>query len=162
MLYCLAQFPEMLPEMWKIDLIFTLVGLFNWSRPAPPVRFFFSFHLQPNLGLMFSYFICTMYGMHGAISRLSAHPVGGETPRSRDSNPGWVDLVADTLTTRPPHLTLLRYNLISVCVCSPSVDWRGYSAFTSGYQSVDRLSDIDEFEESFRQVGLGRCSDKVL
>jgi hypothetical protein len=28
--------------------------------------------------------------------------------------------------------------------------WRGYSAFTSGYQSVDRLSDIDEFEESFR------------
>ena len=39
---------------------------------------------------------------------------------------------------------------------SPSGDptrsdyWRGYSAFTSGYQSVDRLSDIDEFEESFR------------
>ena len=28
--------------------------------------------------------------------------------------------------------------------------WRTYSAFTSGYQSVDRLSDIDEFEESFR------------
>ena len=30
--------------------------------------------------------------------------------------------------------------------------WRGYSAFTSGYQSVDRLSDIDEFEESFRYI----------
>jgi hypothetical protein len=28
--------------------------------------------------------------------------------------------------------------------------WRTYSAYTSGYQSVDRLSDIDEFEESFR------------
>ena len=91
MLYCLAQFPEiMLPEMWKIDLIFTLVGLFNWSRPAPPVRFFFSFYLQPNLGLMFSYFICTMYGMHGAISRLSAHSVGrprGAEIRTRD---GWI------------------------------------------------------------------------
>jgi hypothetical protein len=44
----------------------------------------------------------------------------------------------------------------SQLLCSPSLDvcgseyWRGYSAFTSGYQSVDRLSDIDEFEESFR------------
>ncbi|CAB4066700.1 unnamed protein product [Lepeophtheirus salmonis] len=28
--------------------------------------------------------------------------------------------------------------------------WRTYSAYTSGYQSVDRLSDIDEFEESFK------------
>ena len=30
--------------------------------------------------------------------------------------------------------------------------WRSYSAYTSGYQSVDRLSDIDEFEESFRYL----------
>jgi len=43
---------------------------------------------------------------------------------------------------------------------SPSGDptrsdyWRGYSAFTSGYQSVDRLSDIDEFEESFRYMSI--------
>lgn len=43
---------------------------------------------------------------------------------------------------------------------SPSLDptrgeyWRGYSAFTSGYQSVDRLSDIDEFEESFRYMSI--------
>ena len=28
--------------------------------------------------------------------------------------------------------------------------WRGYSVYTSGYQSVDRLSDIDEFEEGLR------------
>ena len=28
--------------------------------------------------------------------------------------------------------------------------WRGYSVYTSGYHSVDRLSDIDEFEESFK------------
>ena len=29
--------------------------------------------------------------------------------------------------------------------------WRGYSVYTSGYHSVDRLSDIDEFEESFKK-----------
>jgi hypothetical protein len=29
---------------------------------------------------------------------------------------------------------------------------RTYSAYTSGYQSVDRLSDIDEFEENFRYL----------
>ena len=28
--------------------------------------------------------------------------------------------------------------------------WRGYSVYTSGYHSVDRLSDIDEFEESLK------------
>ena len=28
--------------------------------------------------------------------------------------------------------------------------WRTYSAYTSGYQSVDHLSDIDEFEENFK------------
>ncbi len=28
--------------------------------------------------------------------------------------------------------------------------WKSYSAYTSGYQSVDHLSDIDEFEESFK------------
>ena len=28
--------------------------------------------------------------------------------------------------------------------------WRSYSAYTSGYQSVDHLSDIDEFEENFK------------
>ena len=32
--------------------------------------------------------------------------------------------------------------------------WRTYSAYTSGYQSVDRLSDIDEFEESFRYLSV--------
>ena len=32
--------------------------------------------------------------------------------------------------------------------------WRSYSAYTSGYQSVDRLSDIDEFEESFRYLSV--------
>ncbi len=32
--------------------------------------------------------------------------------------------------------------------------WRTYSAYTSGYQSVDRLSDIDEFEESFRYLSI--------
>ena len=32
--------------------------------------------------------------------------------------------------------------------------WRTYSAYTSGYQSVDRLSDIDEFEESFKYLRL--------
>merc|ERR1719430_2816602 len=32
--------------------------------------------------------------------------------------------------------------------------WRGYSVFTSGYQSVDRLSDIDEFEESFKCMSV--------
>ena len=32
--------------------------------------------------------------------------------------------------------------------------WRGYSVFTSGYQSVDRLSDIDEFEESFKVMSV--------
>jgi len=43
---------------------------------------------------------------------------------------------------------------------SPSYDpgtgeyWRGYSVFTSGYQSVDRLSDIDEFEESFKCMSV--------
>merc|ERR1719186_1301215 len=43
---------------------------------------------------------------------------------------------------------------------SPSFDpskgeyWKGYSAFTSGYQSVDRLSDIDEFEESFKSMSV--------
>ena len=31
-------------------------------------------------------------------------PLCGEAP-GRDSNPGWVDLVAGTLTIRPPHLT---------------------------------------------------------
>jgi len=29
-----------------------------------------------------------------------------------------------------------------------------YSAYTSGYQSVDRLSDIDEFEENFRYLSV--------
>ena len=28
--------------------------------------------------------------------------------------------------------------------------WRAHSVYTSGYHSVDRLSDIDEFEESFK------------
>ena len=28
--------------------------------------------------------------------------------------------------------------------------WKSYSAYTSGYQSVDHLSDIDEFEENFK------------
>jgi len=43
---------------------------------------------------------------------------------------------------------------------SPSYDpstgeyLRGYSVFTSGYQSVDRLSDIDEFEESFKCMSV--------
>ena len=32
--------------------------------------------------------------------------------------------------------------------------WRSYSAYTSGYQSVDHLSDIDEFEESFKVKSL--------
>ena len=32
--------------------------------------------------------------------------------------------------------------------------WRTYSAYTSGYQSVDRLSDIDEFEESFKYLSV--------
>ncbi len=33
--------------------------------------------------------------------------------------------------------------------------WRTYSAYTSGYQSVDHLSDIDEaFEESFRYLSV--------
>jgi len=32
--------------------------------------------------------------------------------------------------------------------------WRSYSAYTSGYQSVDHLSDIDEFEESFRYLSV--------
>ena len=31
---------------------------------------------------------------------------------------------------------------------------RGYSVFTSGYQSVDMLSDIDEFEESFKCMSV--------
>ena len=31
---------------------------------------------------------------------------------------------------------------------------RGYSVFTSGYQSVDTLSDIDEFEESFKCMSV--------
>eukprot|EP00095_Tigriopus_kingsejongensis_P011180 maker-scaffold456_size166325-snap-gene-0.28 protein:Tk11180 transcript:maker-scaffold456_size166325-snap-gene-0.28-mRNA-1 annotation:"type i inositol- -bisphosphate 4-phosphatase-like" len=43
---------------------------------------------------------------------------------------------------------------------TPDVDpmssefWRTYSAYTSGYQSVDRLSDIDEFEESFKYLSV--------
>jgi len=43
---------------------------------------------------------------------------------------------------------------------SPSYDpsrgefWRGCSVFTSGYQSVDRLSDIDEFEESMKCMSV--------
>ena len=32
--------------------------------------------------------------------------------------------------------------------------WRSYSAYTSGYQSVDKLSDIDEFEESFKYLSV--------
>ena len=32
--------------------------------------------------------------------------------------------------------------------------WRNYSAYTSGYQSVDKLSDIDEFEESFKYLSV--------
>ena len=31
---------------------------------------------------------------------------------------------------------------------------RPYSVFTSGYQSVDTLSDIDEFEESFKCMSV--------
>ena len=40
--------------------------------------------------------------------------------------------------------------------CDPCTGeaWRGYSVFTSGYQSVDRLSDIDEFEESFKVMSV--------
>ena len=38
--------------------------------------------------------------------------------------------------------------------CGPEV-WRGSSVYTSGYHSVDRLSDIDEFEESCK-VGTSR------
>jgi len=30
--------------------------------------------------------------------------------------------------------------------------WRGYSVYTSGYHSVDRLSDIDEFEEPYKPM----------
>ena len=37
---------------------------------------------------------------------------------------------------------------------SGSGDPRGYSVFTSGYQSVDRLSDIDEWEESFKCLSV--------
>ena len=32
--------------------------------------------------------------------------------------------------------------------------WRSYSAYTSGYQSVDHLSDIDEFEENFKYLSV--------
>ena len=32
--------------------------------------------------------------------------------------------------------------------------WKSYSAYTSGYQSVDHLSDIDEFEENFKVCNL--------
>ena len=37
---------------------------------------------------------------------------------------------------------------------SGSGDPLGYSVFTSGYQSVDRLSDIDEWEESFKCLSV--------
>ena len=40
--------------------------------------------------------------------------------------------------------------------------WRTYSAYTSGYQSVDRLSDIDEFEESFKYLRLGDIVNGLL
>ena len=33
-------------------------------------------------------------------------------------------------------------------------DARSYSVFTSGYQSVDTLSDIDEFEETFKCLSV--------
>ena len=36
--------------------------------------------------------------------------------------------------------------------------WRGYSVYTSGYHSVDRLSDIDEFEESYKQTNTSQSS----
>ena len=45
---------------------------------------------------------------------------------------------------------------LSTPECDPCTGeaWRGYSVFTSGYQSVDRLSDIDEFEESFKVMSV--------
>ena len=48
---------------------------------------------------MFSYFIFN-YSIHRAIATL--RPPCGETP-DRDSNPGRTNLVAGTLTSRPPH-----------------------------------------------------------
>ena len=39
--------------------------------------------------------------------------------------------------------------------------WRGYSVYTSGYQSVDRLSDIDEFEEGLRAGVRRQEKEKV-
>ena len=60
---------------------------------------------------------------------------------------------------RTPEVDLIFSPVTGSCSQTSSADnsgefWRTYSAYTSGYQSVDRLSDIDEFEESFRSVIL--------
>ena len=40
--------------------------------------------------------------------------------------------------------------------------WKSYSAYTSGYQSVDHLSDIDEFEENFKVQKLIKDLNIIL
>ena len=60
------------------------------------------FILTANLGLVLFFNLFVQYSQSGL---LPLRPFCGDAP-GRDSNPGWVDLVAGTLTTRPPHLTL--------------------------------------------------------
>ena len=61
---------------------------------------FFETYSQPKPS-----FIIYLYSIHRAICRPLDHALCGEAP-GRDSNPGRADLVAGTLTTRPPHLTI--------------------------------------------------------
>ena len=58
--------------------------------------------LSANLGLVLYFNVFVQYSQSGS---LPLRPLCGDAP-GRDSNLGWVDLVAGTLTTRPPHLTL--------------------------------------------------------
>ena len=62
-------------------------------------------------------------------------------------------MISDASVSHHVLYSLIPDNLGNSGVSGSSSDfWRSYSAYTSGYQSVDHLSDIDEFEESFKVI----------
>ena len=78
-----------------------------WCATNEPSHLHF-FFLTTNLGVVL---LIYLYSIHIAICRPSDHSVvTGEAP-GRDSNPGRAELMAGTLSTRPP-VYLYRYSLM--------------------------------------------------
>ena len=82
------------------------------------IVFFCFFKLTANLGLVFNLFV-----QYSQSELPPLRPLCGEAP-GRDLNPGRTDLVAGTLTTRPPPLVGRRFRLPGFTISVPKLGSR--------------------------------------